>query len=66
DISTLESKIEDLDKGVEKNATNYGKLNELSKEKESLEQELEQKYERWEYLNEIAASIEEYNSKKKQ
>ncbi|MBN1038655.1 ABC-F family ATP-binding cassette domain-containing protein [Clostridium sp. ZS1] len=66
DISTLESKIEHLDKDLEKNATNYGKLNELMKEKESLEQELEQKYERWEYLNEIAASIEEYNSKKKQ
>ncbi|NFS94740.1 ABC-F family ATP-binding cassette domain-containing protein, partial [Clostridium botulinum] len=66
DISTLESKIEYLDKDLEKNATNYGKLNELMKEKESLEQELEQKYERWEYLNEIAASIEEYNSKKKQ
>ncbi|NFM10482.1 ABC-F family ATP-binding cassette domain-containing protein [Clostridium botulinum] len=66
DISTLESKIEYLDKDLEKNATNYGKLNELMKEKESLEQELEQKYGRWEYLNEIAASIEEYNSKKKQ
>ncbi|NFR85763.1 MULTISPECIES: ABC-F family ATP-binding cassette domain-containing protein [unclassified Clostridium] len=66
DISTLESKIEHLDKDLEKNATNYGKLNELMKEKEFLEQELEQKYERWEYLNEIAASIEEYNSKKKQ
>ncbi|NFS29905.1 ABC-F family ATP-binding cassette domain-containing protein [Clostridium botulinum] len=66
DISTLESKIEHIDKDLEKNATNYGKLNELMKEKESLEQELEQKYERWEYLNEIAASIEEYNSKKKQ
>ncbi|WP_252223839.1 ABC-F family ATP-binding cassette domain-containing protein [Clostridium sp. ZBS2] len=66
DISTLESKIEQLDKDLEKNATNYGKLNELMKEKESLEQELEQKYERWEYLNEIAASIEEYNLKKKQ
>ncbi len=66
DISTLESKIEHLDKDLEKNATNYGKLNELIKEKEFLEQELEQKYERWEYLNEIAASIEEYNSKKKQ
>ncbi|NFO34229.1 ABC-F family ATP-binding cassette domain-containing protein [Clostridium botulinum] len=66
DISTLESKIEHLDKELEKNATNYGKLNELMKEKESLEQELEKKYERWEYLNEIAASIEEYNSKKKQ
>ncbi|NFL35507.1 ABC-F family ATP-binding cassette domain-containing protein [Clostridium botulinum] len=66
DISTLESKIEHLDKELEKNATNYGKLNELMKEKESLEQELEKKYERWEYLNEIAASIEDYNSKKKQ
>ncbi|WP_315081692.1 ABC-F family ATP-binding cassette domain-containing protein [uncultured Clostridium sp.] len=66
DISTLESKIEHIDKDLEKNATNYGKLNELMKEKESLEQELEQKYGRWEYLNEIAASIEEYNLKKKQ
>ncbi|AOR23637.1 ABC-F family ATP-binding cassette domain-containing protein [Clostridium taeniosporum] len=65
DISTLEEKISDIDKELEKNATNYGKLNELIKEKEALEEKLEHKYERWEYLNEIAAAIEEYNAKKK-
>lgn len=60
DISKLEEKIENLDKDMAKNSSNYGKLNELIKEKEELQKELEHKYERWEYLNEIAEAIEEY------
>jgi len=62
DISKLEEKIENLDKDMAKNSSNYGKLNELMKEKEMLQKELENKYERWEYLNEIAEAIEEYKS----
>ena len=62
DISKLEEKIENLNKDMAKNSSNYGKLNELMKEKEEAEKELEQKYERWEYLNEIAAAIEEYKA----
>ncbi|AWK52062.1 ABC transporter [Clostridium beijerinckii] len=64
DISKLEEKIETLEKDMAKNSTNYGKLNELMKEKEMAQKELENKYERWEYLNEIAAAIEEYNENK--
>ena len=62
DISKLEAKIENSDKDMAKNSSNYGKLNELMKEKEVLQKELENKYERWEYLNEIAEAIEEYKA----
>lgn len=62
EISKLEEKIETLDKDMAKNSSNYGKLNELMKEKESVQEMLDQKYERWEYLNEIAEAIEEYKA----
>lgn len=62
DISKLEEKVENLDKDMAKNSSNYGKLNELMKEKEEAQKELENKYERWEYLNEIAEAIEEYKA----
>ncbi|SFC17790.1 ABC-F family ATP-binding cassette domain-containing protein [Clostridium uliginosum] len=64
DISALEEKIEKVEKNLEKNATNYGKLNELMKDKEKLQEELDNKYERWEHLNEIAVAIEEYSTNK--
>ena len=62
DIAKIESDIEDIEKKINKNASNYGLLNELVKEKEELEEALELKYERWEYLNEIALKIEEYKN----
>lgn len=62
EISKLEEKIENLDKDMAKNSSNYGKLNELMKEKESVQKMLDEKYERWEYLNEIAEAIEEYKA----
>lgn len=62
DITKLEEKIEQLEKEMAKNSSNYGKLNELMKEKEEVQAELEHKYERWEYLNEIAEAIEEYKN----
>lgn len=60
DIAKLEGKLEDVDKNMAKNSSNYGKLNELMKEKEEIQKSLDEKYERWEYLNEIAEAIEEY------
>ena len=41
-----------------KNATNSMKLSELMKEKEEAEQELEEKMDRWVYLNDLAEKIE--------
>lgn len=40
------------------NASSYGKLSDLTKEKEETEALLEQKMERWEYLTELAEKIE--------
>ena len=39
------------------NATNSGKLNDLSKEKSQAEAELEEKMDRWVYLNDLAERI---------
>lgn len=59
DIMTLEEKIEDLDTLMTKHASEYGRLQELMEEKAKVEEELAFKYERWEYLNELAAQIEQ-------
>ena len=42
-----------------KNATNFGKLNALSQEKEEKETLLMEKMERWEYLEDLAQKIAE-------
>ncbi|MCI6676572.1 MAG: ABC-F family ATP-binding cassette domain-containing protein [Clostridiales bacterium] len=57
-IAALEEKIEQLDEAILANATNSGKLNELMIEKEQTQQQLEEKMERWVYLNELAEKIE--------
>lgn len=64
EIMTLEEKIEKLDSLMAKHASEYGRLQELMEEKAKVEEELAFKYERWEYLNELAAQIEE-NKKNK-
>jgi len=58
DIADLEAKIEKLDRDILTNATNSGKLNELTKEKEEAETLLEEKMDRWVYLNDLAEKIE--------
>ena len=58
DIEKLENKIADLDEKILKNASDFGKLNALTKEKEEVEAELLEKMDRWEYLEEIAQQIE--------
>ena len=44
------------------NATSYGKLQELTEEKEKLEEELNYKYERYEYLENKAEEIRNYKN----
>ena len=57
DIAALEEKIEALDQEMVKKATSYGELAQLTKEKEAVEAELEERYARWEYLSELAEKI---------
>ena len=58
DIEKLENRVSELDDEIAKNATSYSKLAELTKEKEDVERQLEEKMERWEYLNDLAEKIE--------
>ncbi len=57
DIEALEAKIEELDAKMLTVASDFGKLNALTKEKEEVEQQLEEKMERWEYLVDLAERI---------
>ena len=57
DIAKLEEKIESLDEEMAKNATNSVKLGELMKAKEDAEAMLEEKMERWVYLNDLNERI---------
>jgi ABC transport system ATP-binding/permease protein len=58
EIEKLEREIAHTESEAEKNASNYIFLQEMMKKKELLEAELLNKYERWEYLNELARQIE--------
>jgi ATP-binding cassette subfamily F protein uup len=53
DIAKLEEKLESLDRQMVANATNSVKLKELIEEKEKAEAQLEEKMDRWVYLNDI-------------
>lgn len=57
DIAALETKIEELDAQMLKFTSDFVKLNELTKEKEAAEAALEEKMERWEYLEDLAERI---------
>ena len=58
EIAALEEIITKLEEEILDNATNSVKLNELTVQKEQKEQELEEKMERWVYLNDLAEQIE--------
>lgn len=58
EIQKIENKIEETKKSMELEASNYSKLGELMNENEKLERELEDKMNRWLYLNELAQKIE--------
>lgn len=57
DIEKLEEKIASLEADMMKNATNCGKLREIVEEKEAAEKALEEKMDRWVYLNDLAERI---------
>ena len=62
DIAALEAKIEQIDADMMKFATDSGKLNDLMKEKDANESALEEKMDRWVYLNDLAEQIEAQKS----
>lgn len=53
-IASKEGELKAVQLQMERNAADYGKLGELSKEENRLQAELEQLMERWAYLEEIA------------
>lgn len=57
EIASLEDKLAGIEEDILKNATNSGKLNELTREKEAAEALLEEKMDRWVYLNDLAEKI---------
>ena len=57
DIAKLEQIIADTEKEIAANASDYVKLQELSKIKDISEQQLSYKMERWVYLNDLAERI---------
>lgn len=52
DIASLENRIEEIDEEMNQNASDSERLMELQTEKDSKNQLLEEKYQRWEYLEE--------------
>ena len=58
DIAKLEADIERIDNQILANATNSVKLKELMEEKEKTEQKLEEKMDRWVYLNDLYEQIQ--------
>lgn len=59
DIAALEEKLESLERQIEANATNSVKLKELMEEQERTNALLEEKMDRWVYLNDLAEKIAE-------
>lgn len=57
DIATLEEKIENLENDITKFSRDFVKLNELTREKERLSEELNTKMDRWMYLEDLAERI---------
>lgn len=58
EIASLEEKIEELETQSMANANDYGKLHKILLEKETLEKKLEEKMERWVYLNDLNEQIQ--------
>ena len=58
-MAALEEKIAELDQAIGASAHDFVKLNQLMAEKEEAETALEEKMERWMYLEDLAARIAE-------
>ncbi len=63
DISKMEDRIAEIEEEMAAKASDYSALNKLMEEKETLEEALLEKMERWEYLEDLAARIEAQNQK---
>ncbi|MBP3338791.1 MAG: ABC-F family ATP-binding cassette domain-containing protein [Lachnospiraceae bacterium] len=57
DIAKLEEKIEQLEKDIVTNSRNFVELNKLTNEKEEVRKQLEEKMDRWVYLNDLNEKI---------
>ena len=57
-IAGLEAKLEQIEKEYSTCGSNFVRLNELTAQKDKLEKELEEKMDRWMYLEDLAARIE--------
>ena len=64
DIAALEELLEKLDKDMEANANNSVKLREIMEQKEKAQADLDEKMDRWVYLNDLAERIEAQKSEK--
>ncbi len=59
EIAEIENRLSEIEEEMGRVASDFVKLNELTKEKEEKENLLEEKMERWAYLEELAAKIAE-------
>ena len=59
DIEKLENSINDINQEMEKVSSQYTKLEELLKDKKELQQQLDEKMDRWVYLSELDEKIKE-------
>lgn len=64
EIAGLEERLEEIEKQMGLEARNFVKLNELTKEKEEKENLLEEKMQRWMYLEDLHARIQEESAKR--
>ena len=64
DIAKLEEKLASIERQITANATNSVKLRELMEKQENCATELEEKEERWMYLNELAEQMGLWDNRK--
>lgn len=62
-ITVLESDIDKVKKEIDQSSTDFTKLQELLEKQQNLEKQLDEKMERWTYLNELAEKIEKNKNK---
>lgn len=53
EIAGLEERVQQLEEEIGKNVSDFVKLNELTKEKDEMEEKLAEKMDRWVYLNDL-------------
>ena len=64
DIAVLESAIEEVDGRISEAGSDYCKLQELTAKRDELTAALDEKMERWVYLNDLAEKIEAQKSQR--